>query len=97
MLEATVRPIQRGSIPRTQEAPNGWATVLPWQAGKGCTNFLITKANTHESWEVTSVPYSSRIYLSEFLCHNLHETTHILTDEKEEAHLSIEGLEDQEK
>lgn len=91
-----MRPIWREPNPKTQETPNGWATAFPRQERKECTNFLITKANTQE--RVGRPPVSLTIV--GFIClnsYNLHETTNILIDEKEEANLSREVLEGQEK
>lgn len=81
VVEVTLRSFWRGLIPRIQEAPDGYSARLPAAGQKGCASFLITKANTSESAGRSLVSLTTvGFILSEFLFHNVHETTHILID-----------------
>lgn len=59
-----------------------WLHCMALPAGqKGCASFLIIKANTSESAGRSPVSLTTvGFILSEFLLHNIHETTHILID-----------------
>ena len=76
-----------------------WLHYAASPAGqKGCASFLITKANTSERAKRSPVSLTTvGFILSEFLFHNVHETTHILIDKKGEVNLSRESIESQEK
>lgn len=67
--------------PQDPGGPQWLLCTAPPAGQKGCASFLITKANTSESAGRSLVSLTTvGFILSEFLFHNVHETTHILID-----------------
>lgn len=81
--------------PQDQEASGAGPHGFPGR--KGYESFLIIKANSCERVGRSPMSLPTRYVLSEFLFHNLHENQPFNTDKKEEANLSRQGLENQEK